>query len=119
MPNTKVLNSTEFAQESKACTIVDENTNLNELVASAASAVLIEVPAFTDGKVFSLSKQLRYLGFTGDIIVSGKFIVDQVGYLSQCGVSTFIVIDDKQREETERLLAERIDSYHFQERTSA
>ena len=119
MPNTKVLNSTEFAQESMACTIVDENTNLNELVASAPSAVLIEVPAFTDGKVFSLSKQLRYLGFTGDIIVSGNFIVDQVGYLSQCGVSTFVVNDDKQREETKRLLAERIDSYHFRERTSA
>lgn len=119
MPNTKVLNSTEFAQKRTACTIVDENTDLNAVVASAPSTVLIEVPAFTDGKVFSLSKQLRYLGFTGDIIVSGNFIVDQVGYLSQCGVSTFIVNDEKQREETERLLADRIDSYHYQERTSA
>ena len=119
MPNTKVLDSTEFAQERTACTIIVENTDLDEVVTNAPSAVLIEVPAFTDGKVFSLSKQLRYLGFTGDIIVSGNFIVDQVGYLSQCGVSTFIVNDDEQHELVKRLLSDRIDSYHFQERIDA
>lgn len=119
MTNTNVLISTEFVIRGIDSTAIDESTDLNELVTSAPSAVLIEVPAFTDGKVFSISKQLRYLGFAGEIIVSGNFIVDQVGYLSQCGVSTFIVNDNKQREEAERLLAARIDSYHFKERLDA
>jgi uncharacterized protein (DUF934 family) len=119
MTNTSVLIAAELVSREGEGTAVDERTNLEELVTSAPSAVFIDVPAFTDGKVFSISKQLRYLGFTGEIIVSGNFLADQVGYLSQCGVTTFIVNDDNQREEVERLLAARIDSYHFQERLDA
>ncbi|WP_298637003.1 DUF934 domain-containing protein [uncultured Umboniibacter sp.] len=119
MPNTNILISTEFAQRSSASAAIDENTDLIALVANAPSSVIIEVPVFTDGKVFSISKQLRYLGFTGEIIVSGNFIVDQVGYLSQCGISTFLVNNKDQQEEVERLLAARIDSYHFKEKIGA
>lgn len=115
MPEQSVLLPEDIETVYPNSPTINESTDLNALVAGKDDAVIIDVPVFTDGKVFSISKQLRALGFTGQIIVSGNFITDQVGYLSQCGVSAFVVSNDSARAEVERLLERRIDSYHFQE----
>jgi uncharacterized protein (DUF934 family) len=48
--------------------------------------VLIEVPAFTDGRVFSLSMTLRHhFGYNGIIAATGQPIPDQLSFLKRCG----------------------------------
>ncbi len=48
--------------------------------------ILIDFPAFTDGRGFSLAKQLRvHHGYTGLLIADGPLIPDQYAFALQCG----------------------------------
>ncbi len=48
--------------------------------------VIIEFPAFTDGRGFSIARELRRkYGFTGELIAEGPLIPDQYVFALQCG----------------------------------
>ena len=48
--------------------------------------IIVEFPAFTDGRGFSIARELRRkYGFTGEIIAEGPLIPDQYVYALQCG----------------------------------
>ncbi len=50
----------------------------------------IEVETFTDGRVFSLARQLKTaMSFRGELRVSGHFLIDQMAQLRACGVDSF------------------------------
>lgn len=50
--------------------------------------VIVNFPAFTDGRGFSLGRLLRHrAGFEGELIASGPLIPDQYAYAIQCGFS--------------------------------
>lgn len=57
--------------------------------------ILVYVKDFKDGRVFSLIRQIRKTNETADIIVSGKFGLDQSNYFVKSGANAFIVADDK------------------------
>jgi uncharacterized protein (DUF934 family) len=61
--------------------------------------VTINFPVFTDGRCFSYARELRELGYTGEIRATGHFIRDQLFYLSRCGFSAFQFEDDSELEE--------------------
>ncbi len=62
------------------------------------SIVVLEFPAFTDGRSFSHAKLLRYrYSYNGEIRAIGNYMPDQVFYLSSVGVNAF------QLENTEEL----------------
>lgn len=57
--------------------------------------IAIKFPTFTDGRGFSLARQLReQLDFTGELRAIGYFLQDQLFYLHRCGFNAFSVADD-------------------------
>lgn len=57
--------------------------------------ILIDFPAYTDGRGFSLARQLRTKhGYEGLIIADGPLIPDQYAFALQCGFSA-VHIDDE------------------------
>ncbi len=56
------------------------------------SVVVVEFPAFSDGRGFSWARILRTrMGFSGEVRASGKFIYDQIAYLHRVGCDAFEV----------------------------
>lgn len=56
--------------------------------------VVLEFPAFTDGRAFSQARTLRTVHqFPGRLRASGHFIPDQYGFLLQAGFDSFEVDD--------------------------
>ena len=47
--------------------------------------IAIGFPAFSDGRGFSIARQLRKAGFTGTLRAVGPLIVDQFAYALACG----------------------------------
>ena len=55
--------------------------------------IAIAFPAFTDGRGFSLARELRRQGYTGRLRASGHLIPDQFGFTLECGFDE-VEIDD-------------------------
>lgn len=55
--------------------------------------VAVNFPVFMDGRGFSYARELRELGFNGEIRAVGHFIRDQLHYLSRCGFNAFELDD--------------------------
>lgn len=49
------------------------------------SVIRIPFDKFTDGRGFSLARQLRELGYDGRIRASGHLVSDQFAFILQCG----------------------------------
>lgn len=52
-------------------------------------AIAIGFPVFRDGRGFSFAHILRREGYQGDLIATGNFARDQLGYLARCGFNLF------------------------------
>ena len=63
------------------------------------SLIAIEFPVFRDGRGFSLARQIRRLGYQGELRAVGHFGRDQLGYLVRCGFNAFDLIDEKYSED--------------------
>jgi uncharacterized protein (DUF934 family) len=62
-----------------------------DLIAKA-DIVVLELPAFTDGRAYSQARDLREdLGFEKELRVKGDVLVDQAAYLLRCGFDSFDV----------------------------
>lgn len=63
------------------------DVDLEMLKPRLSGLALIEVsfPSFTDGRGFSIAKQLRRLGYEGELIAAGPLIPDQYLCAVQCG----------------------------------
>lgn len=60
-----------------------------DLVAKA-DMVVLELPAFTDGRAYSQARVIREeLGFDKELRVKGDVLVDQAAYLQRCGFDSF------------------------------
>jgi len=58
-------------------------------------SILIDFPAYTDGRGFSLAKQLRTkYGYEGLLVADGPLIPDQYAFALQCGFDA-VHIDDE------------------------
>jgi len=56
--------------------------------------ICLYFPVFRDGRLFSTAAILRKrLGFKGELRASGDFMRDQMFYLSQCGIDSFMLDD--------------------------
>ncbi len=55
--------------------------------------VILPFPAFTDGRAFSLARQIRGLGYTCELRATGAFLPDQLGFLAEVGFDSFAVSD--------------------------
>ena len=72
---------------------------IEELAGNLKGVELIELdfPGFGDGRLFSIARLLRSrLGYQGEIRAVGKFLPDQVFYLSRVGVNAFQIDEPAQ-----------------------
>lgn len=67
--------------------VIPNSLAIAEIEALLPKLALIAVrfPAYSDGRGFSLARQLRRAGFTGRLRASGPLIVDQFAYALFCG----------------------------------
>lgn len=57
-----------------------------------APIVVIALPAFTDGRAYSLARRLReHHAYTGELRAGGDVLLDQIPLLERCGFSSFEV----------------------------
>ena len=64
-------------------------------------AISIAFPSFSDGRGFSLARQLRELGFTGRLRAVGHLISDQYYHARRAGFSEVEISDDLAKRQPE------------------
>jgi len=65
---------------------------LEEIVPDLAkfSLIVLNFPAFTDGRCYSFARLLRdRYGYKGEIRAQGDILHDQLFYMTQCGINSF------------------------------
>lgn len=55
--------------------------------------IALPFPAFGDGRSYSIARQLRELGFGGELRATGNILPDQIQFMQQVGFDTFEVSD--------------------------
>jgi uncharacterized protein (DUF934 family) len=53
--------------------------------------VILPFPAFVDGRAYSIARQIRLLGYRGELRATGNVLPDQFQYMAQVGFSSFEV----------------------------
>lgn len=77
-------------------TILDEQADKLK----ALPVIAIDFPVFTDGRGYTLSRQLRErFGYEGELRAIGDVLQDQLFYMTRCGFNSFAVRADKNIEE--------------------
>jgi uncharacterized protein (DUF934 family) len=60
---------------------------------SGLSLIVVNFPAFTDGRSYSQVRQLRLDGYRGEIRATGAVLPDQLQFMLQVGADSFEVSD--------------------------
>ncbi len=55
--------------------------------------IALPFPAFTDGRAYSLARQIRQHGFAGELRATGNVLPDQLQFMAQVGFDSFEVSD--------------------------
>jgi uncharacterized protein (DUF934 family) len=74
---------------------VPNTTRAEELAPyfSRIALVVLPFPAFTDGRAYSLARQLRLDGYRGELRATGNILPDQLQLMQQVGIESFEVTD--------------------------
>jgi uncharacterized protein (DUF934 family) len=67
--------------------------------------VCLAFPIFTDGRAYSLARQIRQAGFAGELRATGNLLPDQLQFMAQVGFTAFEVCDRFAPEVWRRALA--------------
>jgi uncharacterized protein (DUF934 family) len=75
--------------------VVAANTRVENLAREFSSFERIVVTSsdFNDGRIFSIGRQLRLLGFVGRLTVVGDILPDQFSALISCGFDDVLSLD--------------------------
>jgi uncharacterized protein (DUF934 family) len=74
---------------------VPNTTRAEELAPylSRLALIVLPFPAFTDGRSYSLARQLRLDGYRGELRATGNLLPDQLQFMVQVGIESFEVSD--------------------------
>ena len=74
--------------------------------------VVLEFPAFTDGRAYSQARRLRtQYAFTGELRASGNVLADQAAFMTRVGFDSFDVADGQPLETWRDALAAMTGAY--------
>ncbi|MCZ6667718.1 MAG: DUF934 domain-containing protein [Gammaproteobacteria bacterium] len=73
------------ASDSRVENFADESGRFDRIVVTSSD--------FNDGRIFSIGRQLRLLGFTGRLTVVGDILPDQFSALKSCGFDDVLSLD--------------------------
>lgn len=57
------------------------------------SVIVLPFPAFNDGRAYSIARQLRQMGYRGELRATGNVLPDQLQLMLQVGFDAFEVTD--------------------------
>lgn len=78
-----------------------------EVSLNGIHTVVLQFPAFTDGRAFSQAFLLRRrLGFAGDIRAVGDVLIDQLAQMQRSGFTQAVLRADQSMEHGQKLLAQ-------------
>jgi uncharacterized protein (DUF934 family) len=60
---------------------------------SRLALIVLDFPTFTDGRAYSLARQLRLSGYRGELRATGNLLPDQLQFMLQVGIESFEVTD--------------------------
>jgi uncharacterized protein (DUF934 family) len=60
---------------------------------SQLALIILPYPAFSDGRAYSLARQLRLDGYCGELRASGNILPDQLQFMRQVGIDSYEVTD--------------------------
>jgi uncharacterized protein (DUF934 family) len=89
----------------------DQPPSAIEMELSLLGLIAINFPVFMDGRGFSSARELRELGYQGEIRANGNFIRDQLHYLMRCGFNSFEFDDEQELESCLPSLADFSEAY--------
>ena len=75
--------------------VVASNSRVENLAAefSRFDRIVVTSSDFNDGRIFSIGRQLRLLGFAGRLTVVGDILPDQFSALKSCGFDDVLSLD--------------------------
>jgi uncharacterized protein (DUF934 family) len=92
---------TRLSDDELAAVVIrlDSDADMAPLVSRLAviGKIVINFPASSDGRGFSLARQLRLYGYQGRLRASGALIPDQYRHARQCGFDEVAVNDGQAR----------------------
>jgi len=103
-----------LAKQSNLGLKLESDVIIEDIIEDLSHFSLIElaIPVFTDGRAYTHSRLLRSrYNFTGDIRVSGDFMLDQIFYLNRVGISSFVLNDQDSAEKAIAVMADFSDFY--------
>jgi uncharacterized protein (DUF934 family) len=62
-----------------------------KLYLAGLSLIVLPFPAFNDGRAYSIARQLRQIGYKGELRASGNVLPDQLQFMRQVGFDSFEV----------------------------
>lgn len=65
----------------------------------ALPLIAVHFPSFTDGRGYSLARDLRRLGYRGELRAIGEVLRDQLLFLEQCGFDAFALAPGQEPQE--------------------
>jgi uncharacterized protein (DUF934 family) len=113
MKSTIELLKADSVSADETCTLTLPNdADPRDAALEGVHTVVLQFPAFTDGRAFSQAFLLRRrLGFTGDIRAVGDVLVDQLQQMQRSGFTQAVLRDDQSIEHGRQLLA-RYDAFY-------
>ena len=89
-------NSSFLARRSGKLGVVFANVDRAEALATflpRLSVIVLHFPAFNDGRAYSLARQLREIGYRGELRATGNVLPDQLQFMLQVGFDAFEIGD--------------------------
>jgi uncharacterized protein (DUF934 family) len=86
------------AHQGKVGVLINGDTTLADLGSflDKFELIALDFPAFKDGRCYSHARMLRdRYGYKGDIRAVGDILRDQLFYMQRCGISSFVVREDR------------------------
>lgn len=90
LPMTRWLTASPASGVSPHGLLVRPDDELDQVLAAARRSplVAIDFPSFTDGRGYSIARQLRAAGYAGELRAVGDILRDQAFYLARCGFTS-------------------------------
>lgn len=77
-----------------------------------ASVIAVHFPIFSDGRGYSIAKDLRTLkNYQGELRAVGEVLIDQLNAMERCGFDAFELCDDLLKEDYEIKIAQAFASF--------
>ena len=106
-PTIQLFKADSFSADDAGTLTLVNDADPREVSLDGIHTVVLQFPAFTDGRAFSQAFLLRRrLGYTGQIRAIGDVLIDQLAQMQRSGFTQAVLRADQSVEHGQKLLAQ-------------